>query len=161
FERVGSNRTITCNVRIIAATHRDLDAAIGAGRFREDLFYRLNVFPVHMPAVRDRLKVLPVLTEHLVQRLGQISGRHIRIDNEAMNCLARNPWPGNVRELSNLLERLAILYPEQSISAKDLPERYRSTGSAGWIGSGVRVTPPLEAAIESTAINGAEINGAA
>jgi sigma-54 dependent transcriptional regulator, flagellar regulatory protein len=139
FERVGSNRTITCNVRIIAATHRDLDAAIGAGGFREDLFYRLNVFPVQMPPLRDRLEDLPVLTEHLMQRLGQISGRHIRIDKEAMNCLARNPWPGNVRELSNLLERLAILYPEQTISAKDLPERYRSTGSAGWIGSGVRL----------------------
>jgi sigma-54 dependent transcriptional regulator, flagellar regulatory protein len=146
FERVGSNRTITCNVRIIAATHRDLDAAIGAGRFREDLFYRLNVFPVQMPPLRDRLEDLPVLIEHLVQRLGQISGRHIRIDKEAMNCLARNPWPGNVRELSNLLERLAILFPEQAISAKDLPERYRSTGAAGWIGSGVRVAPPVEAA---------------
>jgi sigma-54 specific flagellar transcriptional regulator A len=144
FERVGSNRTIRCNVRIIAATHRDLDAAIGAGRFREDLFYRLNVFPVQMPPLRDRLEDLPVLIEHLVQRLGEISGRHIRIDKEAMNCLARNPWPGNVRELSNLLERLAILYPEQTISAADLPERYRSTGAAGWIGSGVRVTPPAE-----------------
>jgi sigma-54 dependent transcriptional regulator, flagellar regulatory protein len=158
FERVGSNRTIRCNVRIIAATHRDLDAAIGAGRFREDLFYRLNVFPVQMPPLRDRLEDLPVLTEHLVQRLGQISGRHIRIDKEAMNCLARNPWPGNVRELSNLLERLAILYPEQTISAKDLPERYRSTGTAGWIGSGVRVTPPLEVTINGADINDAEIN---
>src|SRR3984957_17323265 len=146
FERVGSNRTIRCNVRIIAATHRDLDAAIGAGRFREDLFYRLNVFPVQMPPLRDRREDLPVLPEHLGQRLGQISGRHIRIDKEAMNCLARNPWPGNVRELSNLLERLAILHPEQTISAKDLPERYRSTGAAGWIGSGVRVAPPVEAA---------------
>jgi sigma-54 specific flagellar transcriptional regulator A len=63
-----------------------------------------------------------------------------------MNCLARNPWPGNVRELSNLLERLAILYPEQTISAKDLPERYRSTGTAGWVASGVRVVPPVESA---------------
>src|ERR1700722_8290245 len=158
FERVGSNRTIRCNVRIIAATHRDLDAAIGAGRFREDLFYRLNVFPIQMPPLRERLEDLPVLIEHLVQRQQQTAGRQIRIDKEAMNCLARNPWPGNVRELANLLERLAILYPEQSISAKDLPERYRSTGAAGWIGSGVRVTPPLGGEIESTAINGAEIN---
>ena len=146
FERVGSNRTIRCNVRIIAATHRDLDAAIGAGRFREDLFYRLNVFPVQMPPLRDRLEDLPVLIEHLAQRLGQISGRHVRMDKEAMNCLARNPWPGNVRELSNLLERLAILYPEQTISAKDLPEGYRNTGSAGWVASGVRVAPPVESA---------------
>ena len=141
FERVGSNKTIRCNVRIIAATHRDLDAAITAGRFREDLFYRLNVFPVQMPPLRDRLEDLPVLIDHLVQRQGQIAGRHIRLDKEAMNCLARNPWPGNVRELANLLERLAILYPEQTITASDLPERYRGTGAVGWFGSGVRIAP--------------------
>jgi sigma-54 specific flagellar transcriptional regulator A len=142
FERVGSNRTIRCNVRIIAATHRDLDAAISAGRFREDLYYRLNVFPVQMPPLRERLEDLPVLIEHLVQRQGQIAGRHIRLDKGAMNCLARNPWPGNVRELANLLERLAILYPEQTITAADLPDRYRSTGAAAWFGSGVRVASP-------------------
>jgi sigma-54 specific flagellar transcriptional regulator A len=142
FERVGSNRTIRCNVRIIAATHRDLDAAIVAGRFREDLFYRLNVFPVQMPPLRDRLEDLPVLIEHLVQRQGQGAGRHIRLDKEAMNCLARNHWPGNVRELANLLERLAILFPAQTVTAEDLPERYRSTGTGGWFGSGVRIVPP-------------------
>jgi sigma-54 dependent transcriptional regulator, flagellar regulatory protein len=143
FERVGSNRTIRCNVRIIAATHRDLDAAIGAGRFREDLFYRLNVFPVQMPPLRDRLEDLPVLIEHLVQRQGQISGRHIRLDKDAMNCLARNPWPGNVRELANLLERLAILFPEQTITADDLPERYRNKGATSWFDSGMRIVPPV------------------
>jgi sigma-54 specific flagellar transcriptional regulator A len=146
FERVGSNRTIKCNVRIIAATHRDLDEAIGAGRFREDLFYRLNVFPVQMPPLRERLEDLPVLIEHLVKRQGQIAGRHIRLDKEAMNCLARNRWPGNVRELSNLLERLAILFPEQTVTAGDLPERYRSRDVAEWTGSGVRIVPPLAAA---------------
>jgi sigma-54 dependent transcriptional regulator, flagellar regulatory protein len=142
FERVGSNRTMRCNVRIIAATHRDLDAAITAGRFREDLYYRLNVFPIQMPPLRERLEDLPVLIEHLVQRQGQITGRHIRLDKEAMNCLARNPWPGNVRELANLLERLAILFPEQTIGAADLPERYRGKGATGWFGSGVRIAPP-------------------
>lgn len=141
FERVGSNRTIRCNVRIIAATHRDLDAAISAGRFREDLYYRLNVFPVQMPPLRERLEDLPVLIDHLVQRQGQISGRNIRLDNEAMNCLARNPWPGNVRELANLLERLAILFPDQTITATDLPERYRNQAANGWFGSGVRMLP--------------------
>ena len=146
FERVGSNRTLRCNVRIIAATHRDLDAAITAGRFREDLFYRLNVFPVQMPPLRDRLEDLPVLIEHLVQRQGQVAGRHIRLDKEAMNCLARNPWPGNVRELANLLERLGILYPEQTIGAADLPERYRGTGAVGWFGSGVRLAPMASSA---------------
>jgi sigma-54 dependent transcriptional regulator, flagellar regulatory protein len=125
FERVGSNKTMHCNVRIIAATHRDLDAAISAGRFREDLFYRLNVFPLQMPPLRERLEDLPILIEHLVQRQTQGAGRTIRLDKDAMNCLARNPWPGNVRELANLLERLAILFPAQTISAADLPDRYR------------------------------------
>jgi sigma-54 specific flagellar transcriptional regulator A len=143
FERVGSNRTIKCNVRIIAATHRDLDAAISDGRFREDLFYRLNVFPIQMPPLRERLEDLPVLIEHLVQRQSQMAGRHVRLDKEAMNCLARNRWPGNVRELSNLLERLAILFPQQTVTAGDLPERYRNRGAAGWAGGGVRIVSPI------------------
>ncbi len=156
FERVGSNRTIRCNVRIIAATHRDLEAAIVAGRFREDLYYRLNVFPLQMPPLRERLEDLPVLIEHLVERQGQIAGRHIRLDKEAMNCLARNPWPGNVRELANLLERLAILFPDHTITADDLPERYRNTGAAGWFGSGMRVAPcaapaPVDELVEAGA----------
>jgi sigma-54 specific flagellar transcriptional regulator A len=125
FERVGSNKTMHCNVRIIAATHRNLEEAISAGRFREDLFYRLNVFPVQMPPLRERLEDLPILIEHLLQRQAQNAARSIRLDKEAMACLVRNPWPGNVRELANLLERLAILFPAQTISAADLPERYR------------------------------------
>ena len=146
FERVGSNRTIHCNVRIIAATHRDLDVAITAGRFREDLFYRLNVFPVQMPPLRERLEDLPVLIEHLVQRQGKSAGRQIRFDKDAMSCLASNRWPGNVRELANLLERLAILFPERTITADDLPERYRSAGTAGWFDHGVRIVPPADIA---------------
>jgi sigma-54 specific flagellar transcriptional regulator A len=151
FERVGSNKTIRCNVRIIAATHRDLDAAIIAGRFREDLYYRLNVFPLQMPPLRERLDDLPVLIEHLVQRQGHSAGRAIQFDQSAMNCLARNRWPGNVRELANLLERLAILFPAQSISAADLPDRYR--GSAGvWLSSEVRIdarSEPIEEAVQA------------
>jgi sigma-54 dependent transcriptional regulator, flagellar regulatory protein len=145
FERVGSNRTIHCDVRIIAATHRDLDDAISNGRFREDLFYRLNVFPVQMPPLRDRLEDMPVLIEHLLYRQGKSAGRRIRLDKDAMNCLARNRWPGNVRELANLLERLAILFPEQLVTARDLPERYRTTGTGNWFGSGVQLAPPPEA----------------
>jgi sigma-54 specific flagellar transcriptional regulator A len=149
FERVGSNRTIRCNVRIIAATHRDLDVAISAGRFREDLFYRLNVFPLQMPPLRDRLEDLPVLIEHLVHRLQPSAGRHIRFDKQAMNCLARYRWPGNVRELANLLERLAILFPEQTVTAADLPERYRSAGTGAWFGASMRLIPPFELAADS------------
>ncbi len=148
FERVGSNRTLRCNVRIIAATHRDLDHAISGGRFREDLYYRLNVFPIQMPPLRERLEDLPVLIEHLVQRQSQMAGRHISLDKQAMNCLACNPWPGNVRELSNLLERLAVLFPEQTISRNDLPERYRGHGATGRAGSGASVPLAALAAAE-------------
>ena len=130
FERVGSNRTIRCNVRIIAATHRDLEAAIQAGTFREDLYYRLSVFPLQMPSLRERLEDLPALIEHLVQRQGGAAGQRIRLLPCAIASLAGNPWRGNVRELSNLLERLAILYPGQSIAAADLPERYRGPATA-------------------------------
>jgi len=145
FERVGSNKTIRCNVRIIAATHRDLEEAISSGRFREDLFYRLNVFPVLMPPLRERLDDLPVLIEHLVQRQAQISGRHIRLEKAAMSALERNRWPGNVRELSNLLERLAILYPDHTITAADLPDRYRSTAPASFA-NGAALGEPAEIA---------------
>jgi sigma-54 dependent transcriptional regulator, flagellar regulatory protein len=150
FERVGSNKTIRCNVRIIAATHRDLDAAIIAGRFREDLYYRLNVFPLQMPPLRERLDDLPVLIEHLVQRQGPSAGRKIQLDQAAMGCLARNRWPGNVRELANLLERLAILFPAQTIGAADLPDRYRSAAAVGWLGSEGRIDARPEP-IEETA----------
>ena len=138
FERVGSNKTMRCNVRIIAATHRDLDAAIIAGRFREDLYYRLNVFPVQMPPLRERLDDLPILICS-VQRQASSAGRPIQLDQSAMMCLSRNRWPGNVRELANLLERLAILFPSQTISATDLPERYRNAAGVGWLGSEVRI----------------------
>jgi sigma-54 specific flagellar transcriptional regulator A len=151
FERVGSNKTIRCNVRIIAATHRDLDAAIIAGRFREDLYYRLNVFPLQMPPLRDRLDDLPVLIEHLAQRQGHNAGRAIQFDQSAMHCLARNRWPGNVRELANLLERLAILFPAQTIAAADLPDRYRASAAVGWLGSEVRIdarSEPIEEAVQ-------------
>jgi sigma-54 specific flagellar transcriptional regulator A len=142
FERVGSNRTQHCNVRIIAATHRDLESAISAGRFREDLFYRLHVFPLQMPPLRERLEDLPVLIEHLVQRQVQMGGERVTLDPQAMDCLTQNSWPGNVRELSNLLERLAVLFPEQTITAKDLPERYRGGAAAAWMGGAASRAPP-------------------
>jgi sigma-54 dependent transcriptional regulator, flagellar regulatory protein len=125
FERVGGNRAQRCDVRIIAATHRDLEGAIERGTFREDLFYRLSVFPLEMPALRQRLEDLPALIAEFNQRLVQRGLSSVRFTPSAMNALCQHTWPGNVRELSNLVERMAILMPQGDIRAADLPEKYR------------------------------------
>ena len=130
FERVGSPESRRANVRILAATHRDLEARVAAGEFREDLFFRLNVFPIRVPPLRERLEDLPDLIDDLVRR-GQAEGRPaIRFSPTAMSCLQSYSWPGNVRELQNLVERLSILYPDRTIQREDLPpsigERRRS-----------------------------------
>jgi len=125
FQRVGSNKMQTANVRIIAATHRDLPAAVESGDFREDLFYRLNVFPIEMPCLKKRASDLPaLLDELLVQHQGQ-EGERLRVSPAALRALASYAWPGNIRELSNLVERLAILYPSGEIALDDLPAKYR------------------------------------
>ena len=128
YERVGDNRTRACNVRIIAATHCDLPAAVGSGEFRQDLFFRLNVFPIEMPPLRKRVTDIPaLLDELLVQHVGDSNGG-LRISEAAMNVLANYSWPGNVRELGNLVERLAIVKPEGVIEVDDLPPKYRDAG---------------------------------
>lgn len=125
FERVGSNKTRRCDVRIIAATHRDLPAAVAAGEFRADLYYRLNVFPIEMPPLYKRVTDLPqLLDELLIQHVGGRAGS-LRVSARAMQVLANYSWPGNIRELSNLVERLAILKPEGKIDVEDLPPKYR------------------------------------
>jgi len=126
FERVGSNKSISVNVRIIAATHVNLEQAIADGRFREDLFYRLNVFPIETPPLRDRAEDLPLLVNDLVERLGHEGRGTIRLSPQAIESLASYSWPGNVRELANLVERLAILYPNGVVDVQDLPEKYRA-----------------------------------
>ncbi len=125
FERVGSNRTQRCDVRIIAATHRNLEAAIANGQFREDLYYRLSVFPLEMPALRDHLDDLPELVAEFNQRLSRRGLASVRFSAGAMNALHSYAWPGNVRELYNLVERLSILYPHSEVRVSDLPEKYR------------------------------------
>jgi sigma-54 specific flagellar transcriptional regulator A len=126
YERVGSNRSIRCDVRVIAATHRDLEEAIKQGSFREDLYYRLNVFPLEIPPLRDRMEDLRTLIpELLAARQARVDASALPLSERAMQCLMAYSWPGNVRELSNLLERLTILYPDQLVRAEDLPERYR------------------------------------
>jgi sigma-54 specific flagellar transcriptional regulator A len=125
FERVGSNKTIHCDVRIIAATHRNLEEAIVDGRFREDLFYRLNVFPIDMPPLRDRIEDIPLLVNDLVTRIEREKRGSVRMTPAAVTALTQYHWPGNVRELANLIERLAILYPYGLVDVRDLPEKYR------------------------------------
>ena len=110
FERVGGHRAVTIDVRVIAATNRDLDAAIIEGSFRQDLFYRLNVFPIHVPALRERAGDVPLLVEYLVERYAKKEGKRIRrVSNETLALLKQYGWPGNVRELQNVIERAVIL----------------------------------------------------
>ncbi len=124
YERVGGTETRRCNVRIIAATHRDLEKRIAERRFREDLYYRLSVFPIETPALRDRIEDLPELIEHLAKRTAAGGHSKIRFSTTAMASLASYDWPGNVRELANLVERLAITHPSGTIEASSLPPKY-------------------------------------
>lgn len=128
FERVGSNKSVTADVRIIAATHNDLEDAIEAGRFREDLYYRLNVFPIMMPPLRDRVEDIPLLVNDLVTRMEHEGRGTVRLSQPAMNVLCKYRWPGNLRELANLVERLVILYPQGVVDVQDLPLKYRAEG---------------------------------
>ncbi len=130
FERVGGNETIRCNVRVIAATHRNLESHIAAGKFREDLFYRLNVFPIEMPALRERLEDLPALVAAISAQLAKSGRGEVRIAEDALAVLRAYHWPGNVRELANLIERLAVLHPGGMVMGKDLPARYRDAAAA-------------------------------
>jgi PAS domain S-box-containing protein len=110
FERVGGNRTLTTDVRVIAATNRDLTAAVAAGTFRSDLFYRLNVFPIEVPPLRKRKKDIPMLVEYFVKRYAEKAGKQIRkIDVNTLELCQSYPWPGNIRELQNIVERSVIL----------------------------------------------------
>ncbi|MCC5857856.1 MAG: sigma-54-dependent Fis family transcriptional regulator [Ectothiorhodospiraceae bacterium] len=124
FERVGSNKPIKADVRVLAATHRDLEARIREGLFREDLFYRLNVFPVHMPALRERPGDIPVLVDELLRRIEGEGRASVTLTPAAISALSRHDWPGNVRELANVIERLAILYPYGTVDIADLPEQF-------------------------------------
>jgi sigma-54 dependent transcriptional regulator, flagellar regulatory protein len=126
FERVGSNNTIHCDVRVVAATHRHLEQEIEEKRFREDLFYRLNVFPIEVPSLRERAEDIPNLVLDLVSRMEKAGRGSVRISNGALAILMQHNWPGNVRELANLIERLAIIYPGASIEPQDLPEKFQS-----------------------------------
>lgn len=125
YERVGGTRSLECDVRVIAATHRNLEDNISEGKFREDLFYRLNVFPIEMPALRERPEDIPDLFEFMFQKIKGMNREIPIISERAMIALQNYSWPGNVRELGNLAERLSILFPGLTVDYDDLPEKYQ------------------------------------
>jgi transcriptional regulator with GAF, ATPase, and Fis domain len=117
FERIGGTGTIRTNIRVIAATNRDLQAAIAGGTFRSDLFYRLNVFPIEVPPLRERQKDIPVLVEYFIDRYARKAGKSIRgINKKSLELLQSYPWPGNIRELQNVIERSVIVCDTENLS---------------------------------------------
>jgi len=125
FERVGGNKTIEVDVRVIAATNKDIEEEIAEGRFREDLFYRLNVIPFHVPPLRERRKDIPLLVNHFLAHFCRKESREIKfMEPEAMDYLVDYNWPGNVRELKNLIERVVIMSPDQQINKGMLPQAF-------------------------------------
>jgi Nif-specific regulatory protein len=121
FERLGSTKTKKVDVRIIAATNKDLNEAVSEGVFREDLFYRLNVFPINVPPLRDRVEDIPLLIHYFLEKISKEYGRKLRIAPHALGALAKYEWPGNVREMENLIERLAIMVEHPEIDMSDFP----------------------------------------
>jgi DNA-binding NtrC family response regulator len=122
FRRVGGGSDITVDVRVIAATHRDLRRAVAEGRFREDLYFRLNVVPIEVPPLRERPEDVPLMAEHFIGHFCRELGRPaVRIHPEALRVMLDYPWPGNVRELRNLMERVVLLEAEDEIRPEHLP----------------------------------------
>jgi sigma-54 specific flagellar transcriptional regulator A len=130
FERIGGNKELTADVRVVAATHQNLEELIKEGKFREDLFYRLNVFPIEMPPLRDRIEDVPLLVNELIARMEHEKRGSVRFTPAAMIALCQYRWPGNVRELSNLLERMVIMFPYGVVDVGDLPAKFRPTGKS-------------------------------
>ena len=133
FERVGNHVPIRCNVRIVAATHRNLEASIAQGTFREDLFHRLNVFPIEMPALRERREDLAALVGEFAERNSAEGRGWVSFSAHALAALGEYSWSGNVRELSNLVERMSIVRAGQTVEVADLPTKYQPP--KGWVGA--------------------------
>ncbi len=143
FERVGGRKTITVDVRVIAATNKDLSAEIAAGRFREDLYYRLKVFPLHVPPLRERLEDIPLLVEEFLGRLARDRGAGaLRFTSGALEALMRYAWPGNVRELKNFTERMMIMHPGQEVGPEALPAEFKAGCGPVATERGNLVVPP-------------------
>jgi two-component system, NtrC family, response regulator AtoC len=128
FERVGGIKTIHVDVRLVAATNRDLKKLIAAGVFREDLYYRLNVVPIRLPALRERAGDIPLLVEHFLRKFNERLKKHVSsVEPDALDVLASYAWPGNIRELENVIERAVLFCDGQKLRAQDLPPEVRGT----------------------------------
>jgi DNA-binding NtrC family response regulator len=143
FERVGGIKTIHVDVRLVAATNRDLKKLIAAGTFRDDLFYRLNVVPIRLPALRERSDDIPVLVEHFLTKFNERLKKHVTgADPEALDLLSAYGWPGNIRELENVVERAVLFCDAQKLRVMDLPPELRGA-------SGLTTPPPTEAELQA------------
>lgn len=141
FERIGGMKTIEVDVRIVTATNQDLEKAVAEKKFREDLFYRINVIPVHLPPLRERTVDIPVLTNHFLRSFNKLKKKNVeKLMPEAMDCLMRYQWPGNVRELQNLAEMLVVMKEHGSIGVEDLPDKIRlNSGGAEEITGDIKI----------------------
>jgi Nif-specific regulatory protein len=132
FERVGGTETIKTDVRVIAATNRDVEKLIAEGKFRQDLYYRLNVFTIHVPPLRDRKTDIPLLADFFVERYSQLNHKEIqRISTPAIDMLMSYHWPGNVRELENCIERAVLVSSDKVIHGHHLPPSLQTAESTG------------------------------
>ena len=154
FERVGGTKSLKADVRVVAATHRDLEKLIEEGTFREDLYYRLNVFPIEKPALRDRAEDIPLLLQELLSRLEKDHHASLRFTQRSLDSLMQHAWPGNVRELSNLLERLLILHANKIVDLVDLPVKYRYFDAQGDVSEPIELSPEQESMAERDALIG-------
>jgi DNA-binding NtrC family response regulator len=151
FERVGSNRQVGVDIRLIAATNRDLEQEVAAGRFREDLFYRLNVVPLHLPALKERREDVPLLAAHFAAKASEKHDRlPASLDPALLEALQEYDWPGNVRELENMVERLVVLTKEAQLGVEFLPEKLLRSAQAAHAPAGA-------AAADETTLEGATL----
>lgn len=155
FERVGGTRTLHVDVRLVAATNRDMSQMVREGKFRQDLFYRLNVISLNVPPLRERMSDLPLLVKHLLAKLNQQCGTSVQgVSDEAMACLIRHAWPGNVRELENVIERALNMSPGPRINLQHLPSYLGSVSFGGTsLGSASLGSSSLESGVLGTSPN--------
>jgi len=129
FEQVGGTKTFTVDTRVVLATNEDLSTAVAEGRFRQDLFYRINVINIDLPSLRERISDIPLLAEHFLRQVCEDSGKRVRgFSEEALAALQRHRWPGNVRELENVIERAVLLGKGDIVSLEDLPRELLAAG---------------------------------